>query len=53
MEEVQIKDEKKENQGDRSFIQRDVYTQYCRYNAKLGRYMQYCRYTTLYEIVDE
>ncbi|MBA7531505.1 hypothetical protein ES705_23718 [subsurface metagenome] len=25
------KDERKENQGDRSFIQRDVYTQYCRY----------------------
>jgi hypothetical protein len=46
MEEVQIKGEKKENQGDRSFIQREVYTQ-CGYNAKLGRYMQYCRYTTL------
>jgi len=28
------KDERTENQGDRSFIQRDVYTQYCGY--KMG-----------------
>jgi hypothetical protein len=34
MEEVG-KDERKENQGDRRFIQRDVYTQYCRYNPKM------------------
>ncbi|MCK4241760.1 MAG: hypothetical protein KAX30_09070 [Candidatus Atribacteria bacterium] len=57
MEEMQIKDEKKENQGDRRFIQKGGYMQYCgyntkmegytqcRYNAKLRRYMQYCGYT--------
>jgi len=28
------KDERTENQGDRSFIQRGVYTQYCGYNTK-------------------
>ncbi len=34
MEEAQ-KDERKENRGDRSFIQRDVYAQYCGYNTKM------------------
>jgi len=42
MEEVQ-KDERKENRGDGSFIQRDVYAQYCGYNTKMDGYT-HCRY---------
>jgi len=34
MEEVQ-KDEREENRGDGSFIQRDVYAQHCGYNPKM------------------
>ena len=37
------KDERKENRGDRSFIQRDVYAQYCGYNTKMDGYT-HCRY---------
>jgi len=35
------KDEGEENQGDRMFIQRDVYTKYFRYTAKMEVYTNF------------
>ena len=49
MEEAQ-KDERKKNRGDRSFIQKDVYAQYCGYNTKMEGYT-HCRYNELSEIL--
>jgi len=48
MEEVQ-KDEREENRGDGSFIQRDVYAQHCGYNPKMEGYT-HCRYNTKWEL---
>jgi len=45
MEEAQ-KEERKENRGNGSFIQRDVYVQYCGYNTKMEGYT-HCRYNTI------
>jgi len=42
MEEAQ-KEEREENRGNGSFIQRDVYVQYCGYNTKMEGYT-HCRY---------
>jgi len=41
------KDERKKNRGDASFILRDVYAQYCGYNAKWSD-ICVCRYNTKY-----
>ena len=48
MEEAQ-KEEREENRGDGSFIQRDVYVQYCGYNTKMEGYT-HCRYNTKWEL---
>jgi len=43
-----IKDEGKENRGDRRFIYSDVYTQYYGYNTKMEGYTQ-CGYNAKLE----